>query len=587
MDNVLTPMVEDLTPVINAISDWTTANPELTGTIVGVMAALAVTTPILWVASSAFGVMKSSIDGVTGTFKVLTGLFGTSAVPLLLFIGALSLADWPQIGTGIGQVADGFVKLWSGDPDAPRILGEGLKNIGEGLMQIPLTIADKVLELVGMDLGSAENNFAGFGTALENVGTLIVWKFDEASRMVEQMSLSVQSEMLALQAFWAQLSGDTEGAQRFDAEKARVDAELAGYEVADAFTNSLNTGIFDGIDGIALDPSVMFRLTQDPEAAAAGLSEQAKDILSLAIQNAVDSGDMQFLVQIAPLLGTQTLQADSDFFTEAIQPARDALAGALDAAAWEAGSDPSWMMKLQSAFETAGVPADFANWDTTALSNEVQSALITALNNSPDGVLTVDVPVGYVFNSETGEGSDVSIQQFLESMNLKALTEGATPQLRMTVEEMLSEAIATADAGVVEMLTPLAFALGIDVPGVQSQVSEQLNRALGGVRGAIAMNMAAEQSGNIIWYINPAYAPHGEGEGERDDGSHKSGLNYVPFDGYRAELHQGEAVLTARQAAAWRGGQGGTVINLQVSSYGESDYALARRLKRALEDGAR
>ena len=31
------------------------------------------------------------------------------------------------------------------------------------------------------------------------------------------------------------------------------------------------------------------------------------------------------------------------------------------------------------------------------------------------------------------------------------------------------------------------------------------------------------------------------------DGSHASGLDYVPFDGYIAELHKGEAVLTSSQ----------------------------------------
>lgn len=36
------------------------------------------------------------------------------------------------------------------------------------------------------------------------------------------------------------------------------------------------------------------------------------------------------------------------------------------------------------------------------------------------------------------------------------------------------------------------------------------------------------------------------------NGSHASGLNYVPFDGYRAELHAGEAVLNAQEAALWR-----------------------------------
>lgn len=36
------------------------------------------------------------------------------------------------------------------------------------------------------------------------------------------------------------------------------------------------------------------------------------------------------------------------------------------------------------------------------------------------------------------------------------------------------------------------------------------------------------------------------------DGSHLQGLNRVPFDGYRAELHKDEAVLTASEADTWR-----------------------------------
>lgn len=42
------------------------------------------------------------------------------------------------------------------------------------------------------------------------------------------------------------------------------------------------------------------------------------------------------------------------------------------------------------------------------------------------------------------------------------------------------------------------------------------------------------------------------------DGSHASGLNYVPFNGYIAQLHVGESVLNARDAQKWRSGEGGT-----------------------------
>jgi hypothetical protein len=39
------------------------------------------------------------------------------------------------------------------------------------------------------------------------------------------------------------------------------------------------------------------------------------------------------------------------------------------------------------------------------------------------------------------------------------------------------------------------------------------------------------------------------------DGSHAGGLPYVPFDGYVAELHRGERVLTAEESQAYGSGQ--------------------------------
>lgn len=51
------------------------------------------------------------------------------------------------------------------------------------------------------------------------------------------------------------------------------------------------------------------------------------------------------------------------------------------------------------------------------------------------------------------------------------------------------------------------------------------------------------------------------------DGSHASGLRYVPFDGYLAQLHRGEAVLPAEEAAAYRSGQvGGKTFNMTIQT---------------------
>lgn len=57
-------------------------------------------------------------------------------------------------------------------------------------------------------------------------------------------------------------------------------------------------------------------------------------------------------------------------------------------------------------------------------------------------------------------------------------------------------------------------------------------------------------SGKVITFTLSAVP--GEGAGVAVDGSHAGGLDYVPKDGYIAELHKGEAVLTASEAEDYR-----------------------------------
>lgn len=59
------------------------------------------------------------------------------------------------------------------------------------------------------------------------------------------------------------------------------------------------------------------------------------------------------------------------------------------------------------------------------------------------------------------------------------------------------------------------------------------------------------------------------------DGSHATGLDYVPYDNYVANLHRGESVLRADDAAAWRAGQksGGSGGNMGAVADALSDLA--------------
>lgn len=66
------------------------------------------------------------------------------------------------------------------------------------------------------------------------------------------------------------------------------------------------------------------------------------------------------------------------------------------------------------------------------------------------------------------------------------------------------------------------------------------------------------------------------------DGSHRNGLSYVPWDGYRAELHKGERVLTKEQAEEYNKGNGNSGGDTFVFYNTKPDpYEYSRQMKRS------
>lgn len=131
-----------------------------------------------------------------------------------------------------------------------------------------------------------------------------------------------------------------------------------------------------------------------------------------------------------------------------------------------------------------------------------------------------------------------------------------------------------------------ATAMLEDVAAGKATVAEQQLDALNKqVDGIITVNESVLTVTQAIDALNALLAGGFVSETGQDgktimtpiDGSHRNGLDYVPFDGYIAELHKGEAVLTASENKAYQ--------TMDYSQYGSgSSVALVEEIKMLREE---
>ena len=89
---------------------------------------------------------------------------------------------------------------------------------------------------------------------------------------------------------------------------------------------------------------------------------------------------------------------------------------------------------------------------------------------------------------------------------------------------------AEAESAMENTVQGIADGIAAKLPEVQQQV-DALNAILGSINPTVAN------------FLGPNF---------KIDGSHANGLDYVPFDNYLAQLHEGESILTAEEARVWR-----------------------------------
>ena len=181
--------------------------------------------------------------------------------------------------------------------------------------------------------------------------------------------------------------------------------------------------------------------------------------------------------------------------------------------------------------KVTGVFADVLNW--AGVSEDEFNTQLDACANKAERAQLVLVQLANQGLRETGQAWKDANQDIMD-MNAS--------------QEKLNQAMATLG----EMLVPLATAWNefsasvvnaiIAVIETAQRLVDKLNEIK--INGNPQRNTSSENAAAYDQYLKDFARGY--------NGSHASGLDYVPFDGYRAELHMGEAVLNAQEAALWR-----------------------------------
>lgn len=187
MNDVLTPMVKQVIEVVNAMTEWTQKNPDLTKQIVKVLGVVAVLGPALLVAGKAFSAIGTIITIATGPIGIIGALlYGLYQAFQTNFLG---IRDTLQ--PIIDNVVMGFETLIGvighfGDLVRDNGIGDAIGFIVNAFMQMLGLVKNDELSPAALSMGngivSAFQSVVGFitGTVLPTLGMVANWFINDA-----------------------------------------------------------------------------------------------------------------------------------------------------------------------------------------------------------------------------------------------------------------------------------------------------------------------------------------------------------------------------------------------------------------------
>ena len=325
---------------------------------------------------------------------------------------------------------------------------------------------------------------------------VLIDKYGEQERAVEAVGTETDNYLGKTTAEWQETTAAVN-----DSVKALADYVQSVHDATASAVNSTLNG-FDKVKTAA---------KQNEEAAnkAKELEQELREsgkYTEKEIRIKVDAENAQLTLNDL----NEALQSQIDFINEYQSNLEKARELGVDESVLASLSDGS----NESARQLNAIVEAYQNWDGEGVPEDIQK-----LND-----LFKEVSDSKGTFTDTLTQNKLAVDETYDAMVQKAMT---------SIEEMnLAEEASSAMSNTVEGIADGIYAAVPDVASAVDAVLAELDRL-----SMYGMGFSFDENGNLNFNL---------------DGSHETGLDYVPFDGYLAELHEGEGILRAEENRIWQ-----------------------------------